>query len=251
MNFPTPPKIFVTLPLLLAGVLSLPAVAPADEFPLNKLQRNGSAILNNFGHITLTTNLNEAGSAFIFKPYQFGPTGKFFVSFVYHAQPYSTSPPADGLALIVENTGSGPAYIGLAGSGLGFFTQTAIPAIAVTLDYYSNEITGSPAGTLAIASPAGVDLAQIIPAIPVFGGSGNAGMRYVWVAYSNATNVMAIYYSDTSTRPATPTLEMTLPQDISSLCDGQIYLGFSGGTGALDSIQSLDFLGVDVSNDDQ
>jgi hypothetical protein len=169
------------------------------------------------------------------------------VFFVYQASPGTTSPPADGLSFIVQNLSS-PAYLGLTGSGLGFFTQSAIPAIGVTFDYFQNAITGTQPGTLAVAQPAGVELAQTIPALPVFGGGGTAGLRYVWVAYSNATNVMQVFYSNTSTRPAAPTLELTLPQDISSLCGGQIYLGFGAGTGSLDSIQSIGFLAVVVVN---
>jgi hypothetical protein len=248
LNLSTARKTLVTFQLLFAGALSLPAASPA-KIPLDTLQLNGTAILNSFGHITLTTDLNEAGSAFIPTPYEFGSTGVFGVSFSYHSQPYSTSPPADGLAFIVQNTEAGAAYLGLPGSGLGFFTQTTIPAIGVTFDYYGNAITGSPAGTLAIAAPAGIELAQTIPSLPLLGGSGTGGVRYVWVVYGNAAKTMAVYYSNTSTRPATPALELTLPQDISTLFGGQIYLGFSGGTGALDSIQSIDSLAVDVVND--
>jgi hypothetical protein len=89
-------------------------------------------------------------------------------------------------------------------------------------------------------------LAQTVPALSVFGGAGSAGIRYVWVVYSNAANVMSVYYSNTTTRPATPILEMTLPQDLSSLCGGQIYMGFSAGTGEFVSVQSIDYLAVDV-----
>jgi hypothetical protein len=238
----------LTLVPLFAGVLSLQAAPPPASVPLSTLQLNGTAVLNGLGHINFTTNLNQAGSAFIPAPYTFGPTDEFGVFFVYQANPSTTSPPADGLAFIVQNTSSGPAYLGELGSGMGFFTGTTVPAIGVTFDYYGNAITGTPPGTLAIAQPAGVELAQTIPSLPVFGGGGAAGLRYVWIAYSNATNLMQVFYSNTPTRPATPTLELTLPQDISSLCGGQIYLGFSAGTGSLDSIQSIGYVSVDVIN---
>jgi len=239
-------KMFVTLQLGLAAFLPLQAGTP-QKVPLNTLQLNGTAILESSGHLRLTTNLDAAGSAFIPAPYAFGPSGNFIAYFVYQAEPSSTPTPADGLAFIIQNTGAAGAYLGLQGSGLGFFTQTIAPAIGVTFDYYGNAITGSPAGTLAIASPVGTDLAQTIPSLPVFGGSGSAGTRYVWIVYSNATNLMKVYYSNIGTIPATPTLEMTLPQDLSSLCGGQIYLGLSGGTGAFDSTQIIDHLAVSVT----
>jgi hypothetical protein len=234
---------------LFAGAFFLQAAPPSPTIPLNTLQLNGAAALTSLGHITLTANLNEAGSAFIPTPYTFGPTDEFGVFFVYQASASPASPPADGMAFIVENLSS-PAYVGQSGSGLGFFTQTAIPAIGVTFDYYQNAITGTPPGTLSIAQPTGVELAQTVPSLPVFGGGGTAGLRYVWVAYSNATNLMQVFYSNTSTRPATPTLEAILPQDISSLCGGQIYLGLSAGTGSLDSTQSIGFFAVNVVNND-
>jgi hypothetical protein len=203
-------------------------------------------VLNGEGHVSLTTNVgNQAGSAFVPTPYVFGPADSFVVFFAYHALT-NTEPPADGLAFVVQNTTSGPSFLGLAGSGLGFFTESELPAIGVTFDYYANGYTGSPAGTLAIAATAGADLAQTVPSLSVFGGTGAAGIRYVWVVYSNATNLMKVYYSNTTTRPAAPTLEMTLPQDLSSLCGGQIYLGFSAGTGEFVSVQSIDYLAVDV-----
>jgi len=243
---PSLPRLIPLLSLI-AGALSLQAAPPTTTVPLNTLQLNGTAVLDSHGHINFTTTPNQAGSAFIPTPYTFGPNDEFGVFFVYQANPSTTSPPADGLAFIVQNIGS-PAYLGLGGSGMGFFTETTVPAIGVTFDYFQNGVTGTPPGTLAIAQPQGVELAQTIPSLPVFGGGGTAGLRYVWVAYSNATNLMEVFYSNTSTRPATPTLELTLPQDISSLCGGQIYLGFSGGTGSLDSIQSVGFLAVVVVN---
>jgi hypothetical protein len=216
--------------------------------PLNSLQLNGSATLTN-GVVVLTTNLDQAGSAFIPTPYTFGPNYSFVVSFAYQAAPSTTTPPADGLALVIQNTTSGPSYLGEAGSGMGFFTGNADPSVGVTFDYFQNGITGSQPGTAAIATPSGVEVVQTIPSLAVFGGGGTAGIRYVWVAYSNARNKMAVFYSNTSTLPATPILEATLPQDISSLCSGQIYIGLSGGTGSLDSIQSIGYLAVDVVND--
>jgi hypothetical protein len=238
---------FGALPLLFAGVLAPQAIAASHAVPLDTLQLNGTAVLASSGHITLTTDLNQAGSAFIPTPYAFGPTGAFGVFFAYRARPSTTSP-ADGLAFVVQNTESGPAFLGFSGSGLGFFTETTVPAIGVTVDYFANAITGSAPGTLAIAAPAGIELAQTVPTPPVFGGQGVGGIRYVWVDYGNAANLMRVYYSSTPARPTTPTLQMTLPQDLSSLCGGQIYLGFSGGTGELDSIQSLERLAVDVVN---
>jgi hypothetical protein len=238
----------LTLIPLFAGVLSLQAAPPPSTVPLTTLQLNGTAVLDSHGHINFTTTLNQAGSAFIPTPYTFGPTDEFGVFFVYQANLSTTSPPADGLAFIVQNTSSGPAYLGELGSGMGFFTGTTVPSIGVTFDYYGNAITGTPPGTLAIAQPQGVELVQTIPTLPVFGGGGTAGLRYAWIAYSNAANLMEVYYSNTSTRPATPTLQLTLPQDISSLCGGQIYIGFSAGTGSLDSIQSIGVVAVDVVN---
>lgn len=136
--------------------------------------------------------------------------------------------------------------MGSDGSGLGFFTGTVSPAIAVTFDYYPNQITGTPANAAAIATPNGVDLLWTTPTPPALSGPG--AYRYVWVTYRNTSRTMKVFYSATATPPDTALLETTLPADLSSLFGGQAYFGVTAGTGSCYSRQYLLYFALDVVN---
>jgi hypothetical protein len=230
-------------PLLLAALC---AAADPGPVPLNSLQLNGRAYLLNDGYIRLTRNSSEASSAFVPAPFTLGPNDSFGAFFVYRSQQELGQCVADGLAFVAQNTSAGPAYLGSDGSGLGFFTGTASPAIGVTFDYYPNQITGTPANAAAIATPAGVDLLWTPPVPPALSGPDEA--RYVWVSYHNPTKVIKVFYSATPAAPSLPLLEMTLPVDLSTLFGGQAYFGVTAGTGSCYSQQFLLYLALDVVN---
>ena len=196
--------------------------------------------MNTIGNITLTSDVYQVSSAFLPTPLTVGPKDSFAVYFSYQATPLKngSSAPADGLAFVVQNLGpTSASYIGMSGSGLGFFTGTSIPAVGVAFDYYTNAITGTPAGTVAISLPEGVAITQTTPTLPVFPGANS--YRSVWIYYYNSTKEMDVYFSDGMTRPATPILTTVLPVDLSSLMGGQVYVGVTAGTGQLGCSQTL------------
>jgi hypothetical protein len=84
------------------------------------------------------------------------------------------------------------------------------------------------------------------PKVNVFGGGGPAGIRYVWIDYSNVTKAFDVYCSDTPIKPTVPTLSATLGQDLSSALGGQVFFGFTGGTESFASIQRINYLAVDL-----
>jgi hypothetical protein len=224
---------------------SLCAAANPGTVPLNSLQINGWAVLNE-GYVRLTHNSSQASSAFVPTPFSLGPKDSFAAFFVYRSQQELGQCVADGIAFVAQNTPAGPGYLGSDGSGLGFFTGTASRAIGVTFDYYQNQITGTPANAAAIATPDGVDLLWTTPTPPALAGSG--AFRYVWVTYENTSRTMKVFYSATSMPPATPLLQTILPTDLSSLFGGQAYFGFTAGTGSCYSLQYLVYLSLDVTN---
>ncbi len=213
-----------------------------SEISLTDFVLNGNAELS--GNIVLTQFTGQVGSAFLPKPIPFGPTDSFTAFFTMESGPGDTIPiVGDGMAFVMENTPAGPAYIGEGGSGLGFFTQTVTPALAVTFDYYSNQITGTPSNSMAISQPVGTNLVVTQPFDPIY-----SGERFVWVTYNNNTKVMNVYYNRVYQFPSTPTLTTTLPQDLSSLLGGQIYFGFTGGTGGYAVTQSVNYSSIFVSH---
>jgi hypothetical protein len=237
----------LSLGLILSSA-ALYGASSSSEIPLANFQLNGSAQLTG-GSITLTNEYYQAGSAFIPTPYSFPAGAGFFACFYYEAQTPEPDVPADGLAFVIQNLGpDSPAYLGLSGSGMGFMTLRYYPAIAVTFDYYYNAITGSPAGTVAVATTVGTDLIENAPDLPVLPGPGL--FRGVWIQYNNTSRKLTVYYGNTTVQPALPTLSTVLPTDLSTMLGGKVYFGITAGTGALYSIQQLKYFAVEVSNND-
>lgn len=230
------------VPLLLgtAAFAGQPATAPVPPVPLASMQRNGSATMSAKNFIQLSNGAYQVSSAFVSAPYALGPTSDFGVAISYESIGAADLPPADGLALVMQSLG--PSYLGLSGSGLGFFTQYSLPAIAVTVDYFANSITGSPANTVAIATPDGTDLAQAQVSPAALSGSG--ARRYIWFIYTYANKTVQVYYSDSATRPSNPILQTVLATDLATLFGGQFYVGVTAGTGEFYSTQAL--VGLDV-----
>ena len=237
--------------LLCAAVASLPACYAAEHMaggvPLNTLQLNGSArYVSNTGFINLTRNSSQAASAFVPTPYTFGPMDEFEATFVFDAAMELGTPPADGLTFVAQNTTSGASFVGEDGSGLGYFSSSELPAVAATFDYISNQITGTPANTVGIAYTQGYDLAQAVTTFDLAGS--RTSLRYVWVAYDNATRNMNVYVSETSTKPATPTVSTVLNKDLSKFLGGSAYFGFTAGTGSDYCYQTLQYFNLRVIN---
>jgi hypothetical protein len=237
-------RILRSLAVSLLLFASLCAAADPGRVPLSSMQLNGDATLLTDGYIRLTRNFDMASSAFVPTPFALGPNDGFVVAFVYTSQQELDQCIADGLAFVAQNTTAGPGYLGTDGSGLGFFTETDVPAIGVTFDYYANAITGTPANAVAIATPNGHDLKWTTPDPPAL--SGPDAARYVWVAYQNPTQVMRVYYSSSPTPPSSPLLEMVLPQDLSTVFGGQVYFGITAGTGSCYTQQFLRFMEINV-----
>ncbi|MGA2133059.1 MAG: hypothetical protein ABSH50_12255 [Bryobacteraceae bacterium] len=228
--------------------VSLCAAATPGRVPLSSLQLNGSAtFLQSEGAIELTSTTGQESAAFIPTAFTLGPTGEFVATFEYEARSVHDVCVGDGLAFVAQNTSAGASYLGLGGSGLGFFTLTDAPAIGITFDYYSNAYTGTPPNTAGIAVPIGMDLSWTTPDPPPYQPVPSPS-RYVWVIYKNATSLMRVYYSATPTMPSTPLLERVLPQDLSTAFGGQAYFGLTGGTGSCAAVQIINYLGLDISN---
>ncbi len=237
---------WISLSLILYSAAVMYGATPSSEVPLATLQLNGSAQLTSPGSITLTNEYYQAGSAFVRTPYSFPAGASFSACFFYQAQAPEPDVPADGLAFVIQNLGpNSPAYLGLSGSGMGFFTLSYYPAIAVTFNYYPNAITGSPAGTIAVATTIGANLIQNVPVLPVLPGPGL--FRGVWIQYNNTSRKLNVYYGNTTVQPTMPTLSTVLPTDLSTMLGGQVYFGITAGTGADYAVQQLKYFAVQVT----
>lgn len=144
---------------------------------------------------------------------------------------------ADGMTFVL--TSNGPA-VGAAGGGLGL--QGAFQNyVAIEFDTWESGY-GDPDTTLPTHIGIGSHLNNTIAraAVPRFnGGAQGANLRYVWVDYNGVTDTMDVYFSSTSTKPASPTLSAEV--DLTQLFDGAngLYAGFTAGTGGATNIHDV------------
>ncbi|MEX2186328.1 MAG: lamin tail domain-containing protein [Pirellulales bacterium] len=132
---------------------------------------------------------------------------------------------ADGMTFALQNAGAG--RVGTAGGGIGLDGIT--PFVAVEFDTWQS---GSWDPDTSLPTHIGIDtsLAGSVArvAVPRFN---DGGLRYVWIDYDGVTNTMDVYFTTTSTKPATPTLSAMV--DLNTIFGGAngLYAGFTAGTG--------------------
>jgi hypothetical protein len=85
-------------------------------------------------------------------------------------------------------------------------------------------------------------------AVPRFnGGALGANIRHVWIDYDGATNQMGVYFTDQSTKPATPTLTATVDFEAIFGDTPFLYAGWTAGTGG--AYNAHDVLNWDIITD--
>jgi hypothetical protein len=217
---------------LLAGLLIVGAAvmvtARADitgfnngvNFTLNSPDGGGSI---SGGTATLTNNQSfEATSVYYDTPQSI--SGGFQASFTYQATGGSNGfGLADGMTFVLQNEGLNA--VGGSGSGLGY--SGIAPSAAVALDIWSPFIgtayaTNGNIGSFTSTSPVNLDSTDPIA---------------VLLSYNGTTNVLTETLTDTTT---SATFSTSYTSDLASVLGaGTAYVGFTGGTGAGSSTQTV------------
>lgn len=210
-----------------------------DEVPLPNyndfndvtgLTLNGAASVQN-GALDLTANEREqAGSVFTDQRYSLADDGSFRAAFAFEI--LGGSDGADGLTFAVQNDPAGASVLGGTGGALGY--DGIINSVAVEFDTYRNTEWDINANHVSVIS----------------GGSGNAvrtatspidlnsGDRvYGWVDYNGISDSLAVYVSDTATKPSEALLKTTI--DLTALVGDEASFGFTAGTGGLSNVHRL------------
>jgi Legume lectin domain/Chitobiase/beta-hexosaminidase C-terminal domain len=203
----------------------------ASGFSAGGLQFNGHTKLNGTRlQLTDTSANNESASAF-------GTTPVSITSFTSDFTFQLSSPSADGFTFTIQ--GVGPTALGPSGGGLGYGPNTPggtpgiANSVAVKFDLYNNDGEGTNSTGLYTdgASPT-------VPATTLGGGVNlhSGDIFHVVMSYDGTTLIMTI----TDTTNTTETFTTSWPINIASTVSGSTaYVGFTGGTGGLNSIQEI------------
>ncbi|MEQ1801025.1 MAG: dockerin type I domain-containing protein [Gammaproteobacteria bacterium] len=220
----------------------------ADDFTYNACAQSLGGVIrltNPGGFVPATctydVNGNLKGTAFASTPLTNAPGASFAASFAYRIQGGG-----DGLAFILQNDPRGATAAGGGGEGQGWGDEwQGSPAITpiwrIVVDTFQNSLNPSDnyIGFSKNFTQADAVVGILSPAFGFPPYDLNSGStQYVWVDYSAATQLLAVYASATNTKPQTELFRLG-GQDLTEL-GAQFYVGFSAGSGASTAIHDIE-----------
>jgi fibronectin-binding autotransporter adhesin len=228
-----------TLKLLGSGIAGFGAATSGTAS-----QNNGTWQFNNTNNftatavtgstLTLTDNGgSEARSAFYMVPV---PVGAFSASFVYQA---SGSKAADGVAFMLQNSGSGAAALGSTGGALGYTalnnTAGIVNSAGIGVNLYANaNPLGTGAGPGIYQLQGGTISSATLTPDHTFFASGDRIQANV--GYDGSNNLAATFLDLSTGVSYTETYAVG---SLTSLVGSNAYLGFSGGDGGAVATQTI------------
>lgn len=196
----------------------------------NQLSLNGNAAgVGNRLRLTNATNF-EVGSAFFQSPIAIDGSTSFETEFQFQITGGQASLGADGLAFVVQGDSAGALGAGANGLGYGGLGNS----LAVEFDTYQNAYDPS-ANHVSILTNGDVEtpLQTNAPGLDLNSGS----VVNAWVDYNGSTNLMAVYISNSTTKPETPVLLQQV--DMAAIVGTQGYVGFTGSTGGFNNVHEI------------
>lgn len=219
------------------AAMALPSITASAETPITlalpafnteeaeAFQVNGDAAVNG-AELRLTRDLPHVWGAALNKNFiNLNPDSSFSAYFTFSmSQPNGgKTGGADGFAFLVQTNltterGEG-STIGYRGAG---------PSLVVEFDTYQNGYADDPND-----NHIGINLNGKVKSIATARAPylmNNGATYHVWVDYDGSATKLDIRISDSTTRPAEPTLSHII--DLSDLYTGAVFVGFSAATGA-------------------
>ena len=214
-------------------------VSFSDFSDVSSVTLNGDAAAIQVGedHVLRLTPAEAGtwGSAFLAEPLTFPSDLSFSTHFALRISDPGPKVGADGLAFVVHTDPRGPTAMGEGGGNIGYFDfvngETQIqPSVAVEFDTFklagvvpdpsSNHVGIDVNGD--VTSVASAEAPQPLD---------NGNVKYCWVDYDGAADLMEVYFSERDLKPTTPILTHTL--DLGAIFGDQreLYAGFTAGAG--------------------
>ena len=232
----------VWLTTALGVALAWPAAAKAASDvcyqggpTLANFKLNGTATLGGTSIVLTQDSGNQGGSAMY--ETKFNSASDFHVNMYVKISTTSSPQPADGMAFIMHNDPRGVTALGGLGIGVGY--AGIVNSVTVEFDTYQNTTYGDPPSPhIAItkggdanhtdAVNSGLPVVQFSSLNPPLNPTSGTPF-YIWIDYSAASNLLNVYVSATSTKPATASLSATL--NLATLLGSSFYVGYTGSTG--------------------
>ncbi len=227
-------------PFISALALSLAALS-AQAGTFDSWSRNGSAQAIDSGNtLRLTDDFGQAGSGWA--PGKISLTNDFSLAFSFRLAGGNS---ADGFTVTLQNNAAGSAALGTGGGYLGY--QGVDKSVAFIYDTYENGFdTDRVAGNNTSVTAFGnlVD----------FWSGGTVGhaydlrdrVIYSWVDYTVSDQQFVMYISDTNIKPGSAQENIaTSGTWATEFGAGDVYVGFTGGTGA--AFDNQDILSFSVN----
>jgi hypothetical protein len=197
--------------------------APLTTWTLNQ---NAFEALNSEIRLTDANTTSEAGSAFLTAPVAITATTSFHAYFRFQMGPSAAG--GDGLAFVVHNSAQGAAAIGGIGGAMGYGGIT--PSVVVEFDTFKNGASDPSANHVGLMLN-GANTTHTASATPAFTMAG-PGVLYAWVDYDGVGKTITVYLSQTATKPGAALFTHALNLFVQLGSGGQMFIGFTGGTGA-------------------
>jgi hypothetical protein len=224
--------------LMLAGSLH------AQTF--SQMELNGSATLADGGStLRLTPASNSlAGSGFLPTPFTFNESTNFDAAFQFRIYDGSSGG-ADGLTMVFHSDPDGSSALGGGGVNLGYAGISS--SFSVEFDTWDNgDIDDDSGNHFAVNFNGSVDSVNGTVIDPGFDlESGDT--IYAWLSFTGSDNLLKIYISEASTRPANP--QLTLASNFTDVVGECAWVGFTASTGGASNVHDIEDLQLDWSSD--
>jgi len=185
-------------------------------------QINGNATIISSSYLRLTPNAgNQAGSAFWKQKISLPDDMSFSTYFTSKMTPGSR---ADGMTFCIQQASNNA---GSSGGGLGYQGMPG-KSIAIEYDTYDNgEVGGN--NHIALDINGALHGTTNVVSSPVNLADGT--MKYNWIEYNGATNVLQVRISNTNVRPTAATLSVTINLATNFVGISDFYFGYTAATG--------------------
>ena len=207
-----------------AALLSFPDFSSTSGLTLN----GNAAQVGNVLRVT-PANFGQAGSAFSTNPISLASDASFSTAFQFRF----TNPGgahdgqglgADGLVFVVQTNANN---VGGAGGGIGYDGITN--SLGIEFDTWNN---GSIDG--GSSNHVGIDVGGSVNSLvraEVANDMNNGAIRYVWIDYNGATDLLEVFLAEANIRPGSAILSLTRDL-VADLGTTNAFVGFTSGTGA-------------------
>jgi glucose/arabinose dehydrogenase len=196
------------------------------------LQLNGNAAQSGNALRITPAQAGQVGSAYSTTVIPINGSTSFQTNFRFQLSGGQGSGGADGFAFVLQNSGAGVNALGAGGGGLGY--SDVDQSIAIEFDTFRN---GSDTGDNQVSLLSNGNAVNALTAANAPVDLNGGTPINAWIDYDGSSDRLDVFLSTSSTKPTTALLTATV--DLATLSGGQVYAGFSGGTGGLWNNQDI------------